>query len=192
MDQMPSPADPADLVALKVPKNVLPVAADIIAITDEVCGKLLDEDYVELARLAVAKLARKRPSPLLSGRRTTWAAAVVYALGQINFLFDASSEPHATADELSDAFGISKSTMSGKAKQVRDMLKMSHFSAEFQRADLIADNPAVWFVQVDGLVVDARSIPGDLQVEAYLRGLIPYVPVLGPMESAALRSHLLP
>jgi hypothetical protein len=39
----------------------LPVAAEIIGITDEVCGKLLDEEYAELARLAVAKLARKRP-----------------------------------------------------------------------------------------------------------------------------------
>ena len=39
--------------------------------------------------------------------------AVVYALGQVNFLFDASGEPHLTADELSAAFGVAKSTMSG-------------------------------------------------------------------------------
>ena len=83
--------------------------------------------------MSVAKLARKRPSPLLSGRHGTWAAAVVYALGQVNFLFDASSEPHLTADELSAAFGIAKSTMSSKAKQVRDLVKMSHFTTEFMR-----------------------------------------------------------
>jgi hypothetical protein len=63
---------------------------------------------------------------------------------------------------------------------VRDMLKISHFSAEFQRADLVAENPAVWFIQVDGLIVDARSVPRDLQVEAYLRGLIPYARYSGP------------
>jgi Domain of unknown function (DUF6398) len=106
-------------------------------------------------------------------------------------MFDASREPYVTADELSDAFGVSKSTMSNKAKLVRDMLKISHFSAEFQRADLVAENPAVWFIQVDGLIVDARSVPRDLQVEAYLRGLIPYAPVLGPEESAALRPRFL-
>jgi hypothetical protein len=93
--------------------------------------------------------------------------------------------------ELSDAFGLSKSTMGNKAKQVRDMLNMSHFSAEFQRAEQVVENPAVWFIQVDGLIMDARSVPGDIQAEAFLRGLIPYIPALGPEESQALRSQLL-
>jgi hypothetical protein len=93
-----------------------PVAEEIIQITDQVCAQLLDAEYAALARQAVAKLARKRPSPLLSGRRGTWAAAVVYALGQVKFLFDASSEPHLTADDLSTVFGIAKSTCSGSRR----------------------------------------------------------------------------
>jgi hypothetical protein len=176
----------AELDELKIPKAMRPVADDIIQVTDEVCAKLLDAEYADLARQAVAKLARKRPSPLLSGRRGTWAAAVVYALGQVNFLFDHSSEPHLTADELSAAFGIAKSTMSSKAKQVRDLLKMSQFTAEFLRADVLAENPLVWFVEVDGLVMDARSLPIDYQVAAFQRGYIPYIPALGPEGTAAV------
>jgi hypothetical protein len=164
-----------ELDELKIPKAMRPVTDDIIQITDEVCAKLLDAEYADLARRAVAKLARKRPSPLLSGRRGTWAAAVVYALGQVNFLFDPSAEPHLTADELGAAFGIAKSTMSSKAKQVRDLLKMDQFSAEFLRADVMAENPMVWFVEVDGLIMDARSLPIDLQVTAFGRGYIPYI-----------------
>jgi hypothetical protein len=38
----------------------------------------------------------------------------VYALGQVNFPFDSSGEPHRTADELSTAFGVAKTTMSGQ------------------------------------------------------------------------------
>jgi hypothetical protein len=169
----------ANLDELKIPKATRPVAEEIIAITDEVCAKLLDAECTELARLAVAKLARKRPSPLLGGRRATWAAAVVYALGQVNFLFDRSQALHLTPDELATAFGLSKSTISNKAKQVRDLLKMD-FSAEFQRADMVAQNPAVWFISVDGLIVDARSAHVEVQVEAYRLGLIPYVPEFGP------------
>jgi Domain of unknown function (DUF6398) len=41
---------------------------------------------------------------------------VIYALGQVNFLFDASSEPYLTADDLSAAFGVAKSTLGSKAK----------------------------------------------------------------------------
>src|SRR5690348_6088068 len=67
----------ADLDELKIPKAMRPVAEAIILITDEVCAQLLDAEYADLASQAVAKLARKRPSPLLSGRHATWAAAVV-------------------------------------------------------------------------------------------------------------------
>jgi hypothetical protein len=175
-----------DLDELKIPNATRPVAEEIIQITDAVCGKLLDEEYTDLARQAVAKLARKRPSPLLGGRRETWASAVVYALGQVNFLFDRAQEAHLTPDELSLAFGVSKSTMANKAKLVRDLLKMSQFSADWLRADLVDENPAVWLIQVDGLVMDARSVPVEYQVEAYLRGFIPYVPALGRDATARL------
>ncbi len=171
---------------LKIPVATRPVAEEIIEITDRVCAKLLDAECAGLARQMVAKLARKRPSPLLSGRRATWAAAVVYALGQVNFLFDSSREPHLTADELSAAFGVAKSTMSSKAKQVRDLLKMSYFTPEFMRADVIAENPMVWFIEVDGLAMDSRSLPIDYQIVAFQRGYIPYVPALGPEGTAAL------
>jgi Domain of unknown function (DUF6398) len=174
-----------DLDALKIPAAARPAAENIIQITDSACEKLLDAEYAELARQAVAKLARKRPSPLLGGRPSTWASAVVYALGQVNFLFDRAQELYRTPDELSDAFGVSKSTMSNKARQVRDLLKMD-FSAQWQRAGMLELNPAFWFIQVDGFVVDARSMPAEIQLEAYLRGLIPYVPALGPEGTARL------
>jgi Domain of unknown function (DUF6398) len=169
----------ADLDELKIPKAVRPVAEEVITITDEVCAKLLDAEYAVLARQVVAKLARKRPSPLLSGRRTTWAAGVVYALGQVNFLSDPAREPYLTADELSEAFGVAKATMGSKAKQVRDLLKMDYVTPEFMRADVADDNPVVWFVEVDGLVMDARSLSLDFQTTAFARGYIPYIPALG-------------
>ena len=61
---------------LKIPKGLRPVADEIVGITDSVCLSVLDEEYADLARRAVAKLARKRPSPLQAGRRATWAAGV--------------------------------------------------------------------------------------------------------------------
>jgi uncharacterized protein DUF6398 len=170
---------------LKIPMALRPVVDEIVDITDSVCLSVLDEEYADLARRAVAKLARKRPSPLRAGRRGTWAAGVVYALGQVNFLSDPAGEPCATADQLSAAFGVAKSTMSSKARLVRDLLRMSHFSQEFQRADVAARNPLAWIIQVNGLAVDARHLPLDVQVEAFQRGLIPYVPALGPDETAA-------
>jgi hypothetical protein len=38
---------------------------------------------------------------------------------------------------------------------------------------------------VNGLPFDARELPVEIQVEAYLKGIIPYVPVLGSDGTAA-------
>lgn len=163
----------------RIPVALRPVAEEIVAITDAVCSAVLDEEYARLARRAVVKLARKRPSPLLSGRRATWGAGVVYALGRANFLTDPTIEPFLTADQLSEAFGVAKSTMSNKARLVEDLLRISPFSPEFQRADIAEHNPLIWIVELDGLAVDARHLPFEYQADAFQRGLIPYIPALG-------------
>jgi len=162
-----------------------PAAEQVIALTDKVCADLLDEEYAGLARQVVAKLARKRPSPLQSGRAATWAGGVVWALGQVNFLSDPSTKPYVTHDDLAAAFGLSKSTLGQKAKQIRDTLKMTWATPEFLRAGRIDDNPVLWFIEVNGLPFDAREVPIEIQVEAYLKGLIPYVPDLGRDGTAA-------
>jgi Domain of unknown function (DUF6398) len=181
-----------DLVGLKVPNAMRAVVEEIVDVTDTVCLAVLDEEYADLARQMVAKLARKRPSPLTAGRRVTWAAGVVYALGQANFLFDPASQPGVTAGQLSEAFGVAKNTMGAKARQVRDLLRISPFSPEFQRADVVARNPMVWIISVDGLAMDARHVSLTIQEEAFDRGLIPYIPALGPDGTAARAEARMP
>jgi Domain of unknown function (DUF6398) len=179
----------ADLDDLKIPAAMRAVAGAIIVLTDDVCEDLLDEEYASLARKVVAKLARKRPSPIQSGRAPTWAGAVVYALGQVNFLFDSSTKPYATADELSAAFGVAKSTLGAKAKHVRDLTKMDYGTPEFLREDMVDTSPMIWFIQVDGLIVDARELPPQIQAQAFDLGVIPYIPALGRDGTAAWLSE---
>lgn len=178
-----------DLGDLRIPVAIRPVAGQVIALTDAACTDLLDEEYAGLARHVVAKLARKRPSPLQSGRAATWAGGAIYALGQVNFLFDRSTEPYVAQDDLADAFGLSKSTLGQKAKQIRDMLKMTWATPEFLRGERIDDNPMIWFIMVNGMPFDARSLPLEIQAEAYLQGAIPYVPALGRDGTAAMAAQ---
>jgi len=148
---------------------VSPAAEQVITLTDAVCAELLHEEYAGLARHVVAKLARKPSSPLRSGRAATWAGGVIYALGQVNFLFDRSSEPYVSHD-LAEAFGLSKSTLGQKARQVRDMLKMTWGTPEFLRAEQVDGSQMIWFIEVNGIPLDARCLPLEIQVEAYLKG----------------------
>jgi hypothetical protein len=40
----------------------------------------------------------------------------------------------------------------------------------------LADNPLVWMLKVNGLMMDIRDAPREAQEEAFRLGLIPYIP----------------
>lgn len=129
------------LVELKIPGAMRPRVAEILAITDECCGDCLDREYAELARGLVARLARKRPSPLARGDVRIWAAGALYALGQINFLFDRSQQPHRTADQLAGQVGVGKTTMANKAAAIRRTLGLGYYEPGLTRQSLYDDPP---------------------------------------------------
>jgi hypothetical protein len=41
---------------------------------------------------------------------------------------------------------------------------------------LIDQHPLAWFIQVDGIIVDVRTMPIEIQEVAFEKGLIPYLP----------------
>lgn len=164
-----------DLVALKIPVALRPRARETIEIADAFCAEYLDAEYGELSRRLIARLARKRPSPLERGEPRVWAAGVVYALGSVNFLFDRSFEPFMTADELAAGLGVAKTTMANKARRIRDVLAIAALEPELCRRELLAEHPLAWLVEIEGFIVDARNLPPELQAEACRRGLIPHI-----------------
>jgi hypothetical protein len=148
----------------------------IVTIIDDVCHEHLNEDYAELSRKMAAKLARKRPSPLASGWAKSWACGIVYAVGRVNFLFDASQTPHYKAKELCDLFGVSSSTGSAKASEIFRLLNLMQFDPDWTLPDMVDSNPMIWMLEVNGFITDIRSMPREVQVIAYEKGLIPYIP----------------
>lgn len=149
-------------------------AAGVIAVTDDVCLKQLDAEYARLARRLVARLARKRPSPVTRGDARIWAAGVLYVLAQLNFLFDRSQSPHMSATELAAAIGVKQTTMANKAGMINRSLDIGMFEPELTRVAMLEQHPLAWIVELsDGLLVDARTLPDDMQAEARRLGLIP-------------------
>lgn len=70
---------------LKIPLEVHDKFKDIIEILKSCSTELLNNEYYELSLELATKLARKRPSLLLSGRPNTWAAGIIHTLGMVNF-----------------------------------------------------------------------------------------------------------
>lgn len=137
--------------------------ARIKEMTSEFCLRSLDEEYRILCEKLIEKMSRKRNVPFLSGRIEIWAAAVVYAVGIINFLFDRSFSPYSTAEDICAHFGTTKSSTSQKAKIIRDMFKMNYWDKEFSTSHMQESNPLSNLVMVDGVFVDKSHLPPEIQ-----------------------------
>jgi hypothetical protein len=162
--------------AQQVPQKIRPIYDEIVKLTDAFCAAHLNDEYTQVCRALAAKLARKRPSPLESGRANTWAAAITHTVGRVNFLSDKSQTPHMRADDLAKQFGLSQSTVGNKSKQIMDLLDIGLMDPEWTLPSRMDHNPMAWLISVNGLIIDARSAPQEIQEAAFRKGLIPYLP----------------
>jgi len=135
----------------------------LLEMTAAFCSQKLDDNYLQLSEKLVKKMGRKREVPFKRGKLEIWAAAVIYTIGSINFLFDKSFEPYVTAQEISDYFGTKNSTVSNKAGQIRKMFDLTMFDDEFATEQMHESNPFNDLVVVDGLLVPLSAIPENLQ-----------------------------
>lgn len=125
----------------------------LIEMTSLFCDKNLDDDYKQLCKELIEKMARKRAVPFVRGRLNIWAASIIHAIGTINFLFDSSFRPYSSLDTLVSYFKASKSTTSQKSKLIRDMFKLTHYDLDFSTSKMEKSNPFNEMVMINGYVV---------------------------------------
>ena len=148
----------------------------VVALTDAFCHDHLTDEYRDLARAMTASLSRKRPSPLASGQPRTWACGIIHVLGQLNFLSDKASRPHMTMAEVCAAFGVGQSTASAKARIISDALHLNRMDPTWMLKGLVDQSPFVWMAEVNGVLVDLRQMPREMQAIAFEKGMIPHIP----------------
>ena len=148
----------------------------VVTLTDAFSRDHLTDEYRDLARAMTASLSRKRPSPLASGQPRTWACGIIHVLGQLNFLSDKTSQPHMTMAEICAGFGVGQSTASAKARVILTALHTNRMDPTWMLRSNVDRNPLIWLVEVNGFLVDVREMPREVQVIAYEKGMIPYIP----------------
>ena len=150
-----------------VPKVMLLVYEKIVGLTDDVCDRYLNTEYRDLARAMTAALCRKRPSPLASGQPRTWACGIVYALGRVNFLSDKSFPPYMTTADLCAAFGVSESTIHARRALSKKRLGLGSLDPRWTLPSLVEKIRSFWMAEVNGLLVDLRDMPREVQEIAF-------------------------
>jgi len=53
---------------------------------------------------------------------------------------------------------------------------MTPLDAQWLLPAMLENNPAVWMISVNGFLVDARTLPREIQQAAHEQGAIPYIP----------------
>lgn len=76
------------------------------------------------------------------------------------------------ADELCGYFALSASIGAAKSKMIMDVLKIRVADPHWTLPSGLADNSLAWLIQVNGMIVDARKLPKDIQEEAVQGGII--------------------
>lgn len=148
----------------------------IAGLVNSFCKEHLNREYAELCRRLVEQLARKRPSPLLKGSPNAWASGIVRAIGCVNFLHDKSQSPYMRATDIDEHFGVAASTGAARSAEIRKLAKLRPLDPEWTLPSRLDDNPLVWMVTVNGFIIDARKASREFQEQAFLQGLIPYIP----------------
>jgi len=81
-----------------------------------------------------------------------------------------------TLAEVSAGFGVGESTASAKARVISDALHTNRMDPTWMLKSIVDQNPLVWMAEVNGMLVDIRTMPREVQVTAYEKGMIPYIP----------------
>jgi hypothetical protein len=74
----------------------------LLEITGAFCRQKLNDEYFQLCEKLIKKMGRKREVPFKRGKLEIWAAAVIYTIGSINFLFDKSFEPYISSKQMNE------------------------------------------------------------------------------------------
>lgn len=132
-------------------------------LTGNFCAQKLNQEYFELCEKLIKKMGRKREVPFKRGKLEIWAAAVIQAIGSINFLFDKSFEPYIASKQVNEFFETKATTVSNKARIIKDMFELWYYSPEFSTSKMVQDNPFNNLVMLDDLFVPLDTLPLDIQ-----------------------------
>lgn len=138
--------------------------AQLIQLTSDFSKQFLNEEYDVVIEKLINKMERKREVPFLRGKIEIWAAAVIHAVGSINFLFDKSTEPYISVAGINEFFHTNQSTTSQRSKQIRDMFRMTYFDPNFSIKTVEQESPFNNLAMMDGLIV-----PNNIQGETVIQ-----------------------
>jgi len=108
------------------------------------------------------KLVRMHKLDIQRGRMEIWAAAIVYVIVRLNFLFDPASDVSLTADTICDYFDTVKSTVGNKASLIQKSCDLYYGAKGFCREDII---DAFTFIETPEGFILPKNMLGNFEID---------------------------
>src|SRR5688572_937546 len=99
--------------------------------TASYCRAHLDQEYEELCARLIEKMAERERVPFVSGDVDVWAAGVVNALAEINFLLEHPLVPFDHIRGIAKFFGVRAKVANEKGFAIIDQMGLEDADSEF-------------------------------------------------------------
>ncbi|MBN1387949.1 MAG: hypothetical protein JW965_05845 [Bacteroidales bacterium] len=142
-------------------KNHNTAADQILTQVNSYCKKFLDKEYTDICSKVFHDLLEENPTVFDRGREGIWAAAIVWAVGSVNFLYDKSFEPYASLADVCIYFNQNKSSVGQKSAKIRKLLNIDQLNPEYQTSTHLSDFLNSLVVTPDGIIVPSNLFEED-------------------------------
>jgi hypothetical protein len=121
------------------------------------CAMHLNEELAGYALKLCDTVGRRQKISITKGKKEIWAAAVVYVIARLNFLFDRDNAFYLSPDTICDFFGTKKSTTGNKATQIEKICGLQMGAEGFCSPEI---TDALTLIELpSGLVVPKNMLP---------------------------------
>jgi len=103
---------------------------ELAGLLEPFCREHLDDDYLHMCLKLAAAICHDG-TPVGRGKAAGWAAGIVHAIGDANFLNDPSFLPHMNLTDIGPHFGVSKATSGKRGREIIDGAGVGPFNAEW-------------------------------------------------------------
>ncbi|MFH1984011.1 MAG: DUF6398 domain-containing protein [Pseudomonadota bacterium] len=123
------------------------------------CGRFLTYEMTQRVFNLCDRLDVGTEFSLNRGRQEIWAAAIVYAIAQLNFLFYTDDPLDVTPEDINTFFGTKPGSVSSKARQIRHTLDIDTGDPDYCTPDIV--DAASFYETPEGIIIPNNMIVRD-------------------------------
>ena len=143
----------------------------LIDLVSSFCDSELNEEYKQVCIKLIEMMAKKRRVLFKRGKIEIWASAVIYAIIQINVVYNENLDVYTTPEVICDYFDTSVSIVSDKVSMIQDLFKIKQIKKEFLINNIEVNEDNVSNFKCDSFFEDIYTLFEDGNVDEALAKL---------------------